>query len=417
MTAQAPALERVFNFANPKLYNTAYIPLFKEKAEFLHLFGSAGSGKSVFAAQREIVKSFRPERRNRKTLVVRKVSNTLKDSCYSELKSVIYDWNLDDCFEILKSPLSITNKVSNVEFLFKGMDDKEKIKSIKGVDRIWYEETTESDEQSEIQQLRLRMRGFPQVQLTLSYNPINVNHWLNTEIHEKQPVGHVIFKTTYRDNEKMLAADPFYGPYIESLKDTNPNYYKVYGLGEWGQNLEGLIYPDYDTIAEFPGDVQFYGLDFGFNDPCALIAGRILDIPNQPKKDYIVQELLYETGHTSATLIQRFIALGVKRNIKIVCDNSRPEMIADLKKAGYNAVPCSKYSGSVRDGINEVKKYAIKIVAGSKNLFREIQNYIWNDKDGKLQEEPMPNQVEHLMDAKRYGLEAVKKATGRFYSQ
>jgi phage terminase large subunit len=412
MTATATVRKVKADFSDTGLYNRSYIPLFYNRAEFLHLVGGAGSGKSRFEAQKEIVESFEPARKRRKTLVVRKVANTLKDSCYSELKTVIYEWNLDNKFEISKSPLGIINTITGVEFLFRGFDDPEKIKSVTGVDRVWYEETTESDSKNELDQLRLRLRGFDNVQITLSYNPININHYLNTEYHEKTDPRHYIHRSTYRDNEKLTALDPTYGQYIESTKETNPAYYKVYGLGEWGQNLEGLIYPDYDTIGEFPGDVQFYGLDFGFNDPCALIAGRILDIQGQAKKDYVVKEMLYETGHTSATLIARFQSLGIRKNIKMVCDNARPEMIADLKRAGHNAVPCNKYPGSVRDGINEVKKYNIKIVAGSKNMFREIQNYVWNDKEGKLQEEPMPNQVDHLCDAKRYGLESVKRTAG-----
>lgn len=403
------------DFSDARLYNRAYIPLFHNRAEFLHLFGSAGSGKSVFAAQREIVESFEWDRRGRRTLVIRKVGNTLKDSVYSELKGVIYDWGLDEHFETLKSPLSITNKLTGVEFLFKGLDDPEKIKSIKGVDRIWIEEATELTTRSELDQLRLRLRGFDKVQITLTYNPINVHHWLNTEIHERRPEGHFIFKTTYRDNERMLAAAPHYADYIESLKQTNPNYYKVYGLGEWGQNLEGVIYPDYETVSDMP-PVQFYGLDFGFNDPTALIAGCIVDIPGQPQKDYLAREVLYETQHTSATLIKRFQELNISRNIKIICDNARPEMITDLKRAGYNAVPCLKYAGSVRDGINAVKQYRICVVGGSKNLFREMQNYVWDSRDGHLREEPSTNQIDHACDAMRYALEAVRKPKATFRS-
>src|SRR6185369_16586060 len=158
MTATAQI--KTFDFSNKALYNRAYIPLFKNDAEFLHLWGSAGSGKSRFAGQKEVVKSFRAERRDRKTLCVRKVFNTIKDSIYSELKTIIYQWKLEDCFDILKSPLQITNKITGVTFLFIGLDDVEKVKSISGVDRIWIEEATELAQQSELDQLRLRLRGF-----------------------------------------------------------------------------------------------------------------------------------------------------------------------------------------------------------------------------------------------------------------
>lgn len=399
MTATA----QVFKF-DAKCFNASYIPLLHSKAEFLHLFGGAGSGKSRFEAQKEIALSFDSRRKNRKTLVVRKVANTLKDSCYSELKTVIYEWGLDSYFEILKSPLSITNVKTNVEFIFRGFDDPEKIKSVTGVDRVWYEEATESDNKDELDQLRLRLRGFDEVQITLSYNPINVFHYLNTEYHEQTDARHVLHKTTYRDNDKLVEIDPSYGAYIESTKTTNPAYYKVYGLGEWGQNTEGLVYPKYETVGSAP-PVQFYGLDFGFNDPTALTEHAVVDNFESDKKDFFWNELIYETHLTSALLIQRMNDKGVNKRLPIICDSARPEMIEDLRKAGYNAKPCTKYKGSVLDGINRVKTFNIKIVAGSKNIFREIQNYSWLEKDGTFHDDEPKDAVNHCMDAGRYASE------------
>src|SRR3954471_8783949 len=120
MTATAAVRKVKADFSDLALYNRSYVPLFENRAEFLHLVGGAGSGKSRFEAQREIVESFEPKRSRRKTLVVRKVANTLKDSCYSELKTVIYEWGLDAKFEISKSPLGLVNTLTGVEFLFRG---------------------------------------------------------------------------------------------------------------------------------------------------------------------------------------------------------------------------------------------------------------------------------------------------------
>lgn len=395
MTATATT----YNF-DRRSFNSAYIPLLHNKSEFLHLCGGAGSGKSRFEAQKEIALSY--TRTRRKTLVVRKVFNTLKDSCYSELKSVIYDWGLEDDFEMLRNPLSVKNRLTEVEFLFRGFDDPEKIKSVTGVDRVWYEEATESDSKDELDQLRLRLRGFQDVQITLSYNPINVFHYLNTEYHEKGDPRHYIHRSTYRDNEKLLAVNPEYGEYIESTKTTNPAYYKVYGLGEWGQNLEGLVYPDYKQSDSMP-DVQFYGLDFGMNDPTALVACAVKDA--LPKKEFYVSEMLYRSHLDSNELILEMKAMGVLRHLPIICDSARPEMISALRKAGFNALACTKYKGSVLDGINRVKTFTIRPVTGSKNLFREIQTYSWLEKDGNYRDDEPKDAINHLMDAMRYASE------------
>ncbi len=389
-----------------RAFNSAYIPLLENKAEFLHFCGGAGSGKSRFVAQKEIAKSYLWSRRGRKTLVVRKVFNTLKDSCYAELKGVIYNWKREADFDILRSPLSITNKITGVEFIFRGFDDPEKIKSVTDVDRVWYEETTESDNRDELDQLRLRLRGYEEVQITLSYNPINVFHYLNTEFHEKEDSKHYVHRSTYRDNEKLLAKDPNYASYIESTKVTNPAYYKVYGLGEWGQNSEGLVYPEY-TTEWTDAEVQFYGLDFGYNDPTALTEHAVVDNFKSDKKDFYWNEVIYETHLTSAMIIDRMNEKGVSKSKPIIADSARPEMIADIRRAGFNVKPCTKYKGSVKDGINRVKKFNIKIKAGSKNIFREIQNYSWLEKDGRFHDDEPRDAVNHAMDAGRYGLESV----------
>lgn len=402
-----------FDFSNRELYNPAYTKLFRNKAEFLHLFGSAGSGKSRFAAQKEIVRSFRSQRRGRNTLCVRKVFGTLKNSMYAELRSVIREWKLEDCFTCLKSPIEITNNVTGMTFLFMGLDDPEKVKSIAAVDRIWIEEATELETKSELDQLRLRLRGFEEIQITLSYNPINEHHWLNTEIHQQLPAGHFIFKSTYRDNVKMLAKDPHYAPSIEALAVSNPNYYQVYGLGNWGRVLEGLIYELYEAVATFPqnaencDDIQFYGLDFGYSDPTALIAMHVKDA--LPKKNLICKEVLYESGLDGVDLVAKFDTLKVRKDVKIIADNARPEMISAIKKAGYNIAACEKKPGSVLTGINRVRKYTIQIAAGSKNIIKEISNYQKRNIHGVWLEEPELHQVDHTLDAIRYGEQTQDK--------
>ena len=183
---------------------------------------------------------------------------------------MIYGWKLDDCFKFNRSPYSILNTVTDVEFIFVGLDDVEKVKSIQGIDRGWLEEATEVREIADLNVLRDRLRGFSLTQLTLTYNPTDAEHWLNKEIHIPAAKGHFIFKTTYKDNLRLLAIDPDYATRLEAYKDTNPNHYRIYAQGLWGKRLEGLVYPDYEEAAEMPCRPQAYGLDLGWNDPRSL---------------------------------------------------------------------------------------------------------------------------------------------------
>lgn len=418
MTATAQVRKVKADFSDKSLYNPAYIPLFYSDAEFLHLYGSAGSGKSMFAAQREVIESFEPGRKNRKTLVIRKFAVTLKDSVYAELKGVISEWGLDNHFDILKSPLSITNKLTGVEFLFKGLDDKEKIKSIKAVDRVWIEEATELSDRNELDQIRFRLRGFNKVQIVLSYNPIDEHHWINEELHEKGAKGHSFFHSTYKDNVKMLAVDTNYAPFIESTKDSNPNYYRVYGLGLWGQVVEGLLYPQHEVIPAFPtdeqgrDDIHAYGLDFGFSDPLALTALHAQDA--LPKKNLKAKEILYKSGLDGPGMVREFDALGIRKDVVIVGDSSRPEMIKSLQDAGYYVRACEKGAGSVLTGINKVRKYNLQIVAGSKNILKEVRNYQKKEVHGVWTEDPAPGQVDHGVDSIRYGEQGINVGPGYF---
>lgn len=395
--------ETVFDFSNRGLYNPVYIQTFKRREPFLHYFGSAGSGKSVFVAQKEVVLSFQSWRKNRKTLVARRYYNTLGQSCYAELKNVIYGWKLDDCFKFNRSPYSILNTVTDVEFIFVGLDDVEKVKSIQGIDRGWLEEATEVKAISDLNVLRDRLRGFSFTQLTLTYNPTDAEHWLNKEIHIPAAKGHFIFKTTYKDNLRLLAIDPDYATRLEAYKDTNPNHYRVYAQGLWGKRLEGLVYPDYEEAAEMPCTPKAYGLDLGWNDPLALCKVALVDEIGRDRKQLYVEQMIYASKMDVPSFLNEIKRQRVSKKIPIIYDPAQPgPLYADaLRSAGYWVIPAEKAIGSVKAGIQNVKTYDIRPVAGGKNLFAELNGHSWKNKNGAWLDEPQDG-LDHLLDGMRY---------------
>lgn len=400
----------VLDFSDPELFNPTYLELMDNDDEFLHMWGSASSGKSYFAAQREVIKSFDPIRHRRKTIVARKVYNTLRDSCYSQLLTVIYNFGIDDLFHTTTSPLFIQNKVTEVGFVFRGFDNIEKIKSIEGADRAWYEEATEGDNVKEFLQLRTRLRGFDKHQVTLTYNPTDEHHFINTQIHQPRRPGHFLKHTTYKDNLRMLEVDDTFGPFIEGTRVTDPNYYRVYGLGLWGRVTEGLMYTDFLT-EDFPvvygeEDIQFYGLDFGHTNPTALVAQSIRDAPF--KKKLYNKLLIYRSGLDGPGLVEAFRSAKIRKDRVIIADSARPEMIKTLRDAGYTVRSSIKFAGSVLSGINDIRKYQIVIDPNSREMIKEIRNYQKHQLSGDIwTEEPAPRQVDHALDAMRYGVQAV----------
>jgi phage terminase large subunit len=128
-----------------------------------------------------------------------------------------------------------------------------------------------------------------------------------------------------------------------------------------------------------------------------------------PKKELFVQEMLYRSHMDSSDLVNEFNSQGVSKRVPIICDSARPEMVEALRKAGFQAKSCTKYKGSVLDGINRVKTFTLRPVAGSKNLFRELQNYSWLEKDGTFRDDEPKDAINHLMDAMRYGSETQNR--------
>jgi len=92
--------------------------------------------------------------------------------------------------------------------------------------------------------------------------------------------------------------------------------------------------------------------------------------------------------------------MNIPKNIMIIADSARPEMIADIHAAGYSIIPVKKYKGSVNDQIDFVATHNIHI--NGHNLLHEISEYVWKlDKSGKPMDIPVDG-ADHTLDAARY---------------
>lgn len=205
------------------------IPILDDQSRYLVLYGGAGSGKSVTAAQKIIIRML--EEQGHKFLVVRKVANTIRNSTFSLLRGTISEWGLTKLFKVNKSDMDIFCNNGN-QIIFAGLDDVEKLKSIHGVTGMWIEEASELI-QEDFQQLDLRLRGHTNnyKQIIISFNPISITHWLKKVFFDQRKDNSTVIHTTYKDNAFI---DEEYKKTLESLKEQDPYYYSVYALGEWG---------------------------------------------------------------------------------------------------------------------------------------------------------------------------------------
>lgn len=214
-----------------KVFNDVYLPYLDNTDRYLIFYGGGSSGKSYFIAQRFIYKLIHPTRCN--LLVVRQTGDTNRKSTFPLLKQVISNWNLTKYFKINESDMRIVCNLTKNEVAFAGLDDVEKIKSITfsngELTDIWVEEATECQEAS-INQLKVRLRGGTSIkQMVLSFNPININHWIKRHFIDSK-LATVCF-STYKDNKFLSEADK---KALEDLKYSDEYTYEVYCLGKWG---------------------------------------------------------------------------------------------------------------------------------------------------------------------------------------
>jgi phage terminase large subunit len=216
-----------------RVFNSAFYPLLKDEHRYLILHGGAGSGKSVFAVQRYVYKMLTQKQFN--LLVVRNTGKTNRDSTYALFRQILIKWKLYNYFKINESDLRIKCNINGNEIIFAGLDDVEKLKSVtfsKGeLTDIWIEEATEIQE-SDFNQLDVRLRGKgTKKQIVLTFNPIDINHWIKKRFIDRKDDNVLVMHSTYKDNDFL---DEDYKRLLESYKETDPYYYDVYCLGNWG---------------------------------------------------------------------------------------------------------------------------------------------------------------------------------------
>ena len=213
------------------VFNDVYLPYLENDDRYLVFYGGGSSGKSYYIAERYIYKLIHPTRCN--LLVVRQTGDTNRKSTFPLLKHVISNWNLAEHFKVNESDMRIRCKLTGNEVAFAGLDDVEKIKSITfengELTDIWIEEATETQE-ADVNQLKVRLRGGKsKKQMVLSFNPINIQHWIKGHFIDSG-LATVCF-STYKDN-KFLTDDDRKA--LEDLKRTDEYTYNVYCLGQWG---------------------------------------------------------------------------------------------------------------------------------------------------------------------------------------
>ena len=384
----------------------AFVPLFADNSRYQVAWGGAGSGKSHIVARKILYRLLKESNVKHNFLVIRKVDRTIKRSVFTLIRNIISRWKLTSEFDVNLTDKTITYKPNGSQIMFSGLDDVEKLKSIEGVTSIWCEEATELT-QEDFEQLDLRLRGehgcLKQIILTL--NPISEQHWIKRIFFDDPMSGVFTLHTTYLDNAFI---DDEYKMVMENKKKTNPRYYNIYALGNWG-TAEGLVFPGAVSRLIRPEEVAglecVQGLDFGYtNDPTAFSQSYV-DFVN---KRIFVYDGFYEKGMSNAQIAQRIKDMEAHKR-KTIADSSEPKSIDYIKTKQVRVEGAAKGKDSVSAGIDFLSEFEIIVNAHLVEFMTEFNNYSWAlDKEGKPTNKPVDD-FNHFIDSLRYSLEPFMK--------
>lgn len=388
-----------------KVFNKNIFEIINDYSHFTEVhYGGGSSGKSHGVVQKVVLKALKKWKYPRKVLWLRKVQSTISESIFEDVKSCLIDFKIWDLCKWNKTD----NKVvlpNGAIFLFKGLDNPEKIKSIKAVSDIVMEEASEFtlDDYTQLT-LRLRERKHLNKQIFLMFNPVSKLNWVYKAFFEtSNPLNDVLIRqSSYKDNKFL---DKMTKNNLEKLANRNPAYYKIYALGEFA-TLDKLVFPKYekriintDEIRHLP---SYFGLDFGYiNDPSAFIHVKV-DVENE--KLYVISEYV-KKGMLNDEIAKLIKNLGFSKEV-ISADSAEQKSIAEIRKHGIGRIkPAIKGKDSIMAGIQFISQFEIIVDERCFKTIEELDNYTWKkDKNtGEYYNEPVDT-YNHWIDALRYSV-------------
>jgi PBSX family phage terminase large subunit len=407
--------------------------------------GGRGSTKSSFIS--EIIPLLMLQNPNIHCVVFRKVGNTMKNSVWSQVVWGIDRLGLTPLFHI---PKSISNpivlKQTGQQILFMGLDDPNKVKSVKlpfgYIGITWFEELDQFSGEAEIRKvLQSTMRGGSKFWDFRSFNPpISNLNWANQyAVDALARTNTLVTKNTYLDVPEDWLGQAFIDEAMD-LKATNPKAYEHEYLGVpvgTGGNVFENVEPMYmsdEFISHF--DKVYNGIDWGwYPDPFSFvkcyfdISRRNLYIFAEFRANKMSNKDTFNVLYNSSQLYspesvaptpngESFIKQRhlMEPDEIVTADSAEPKSISDYKSyGGYGCRGAEKGADSVN--------YSMKWLQSLNHIYidpnrcpatlKEFIEYEYErDKDDEIIS-GYPDANNHSIDAVRYALERVWKRKGK----
>ena len=382
--------------------NDKYIPLFNDDSRYFVITGGRGSGKSFGVTVFLLLLTYE---KGHKVLFTRYTMKSANTSIIPEFIEKIELLGKQSDFRITRD--EIMNLTTGSSIIFKGIktssgNNTAALKSLNGITTFVVDEAEELDDEKTFDKIDLSVRAMgKQNRVILILNPATKEHWIYQRFFrdgqvlsgsntKKNNVTYI--HTTYKDNITNLEKS-FINTVLE-IKRKSPDKYEHQILGGWKEKAEGTIISNWRVGDFIQTENTCYGQDFGFSEDLTTLVKVSID--KQARKMW-VKEIYGKTAMKTTD-----IALLNKRECGmdlIICDNSEPRLIRELKDRGLNIRPTVKRKGSILSGIALLQDYEIIVEKDSLGIIKEINNYVWHQKG----ERPIES-FNHYIDAMRYSL-------------
>lgn len=363
-------------------------------------------------------------------VVVRRFSNTLRDSVYNQIVWAISELGLNAWFKATVSPMEITYKPTGQKIVFRGMDDPLKLKGVKfttGYCAIhWFEELDQFASWDAIgSALRSFKRGGSTFWTFYSYNPPkSLWTWVNKQMlrMEEKPRC-MVSHSTYLDVVDSGCADWLGMPFIddaEYIKEVDPKHYAWEFLGEitgTGGSVFDNIIRRTVTDEEIMGfERHRNGVDWGwFPDPWRFIRcewqprDRRLIIFDEHSRN---KTLPRDTGKIIVDALTYPDAPGKSPRYHaqdIWCDDTADGKTQMTEyKRDYGLLARAAAKGNMRDYSYQWLAGLREIVIDPKRCPLTLEEFMLKefDKDPKTDEwiDSIPDGNDHSIDAVRYAM-------------
>ena len=341
-------------------------------------------------------------------------------------------WGLREYFTVPKTIANpIVYKPTGQQILFMGLDDPNKVKSVKlpfgYIGITWFEELDQFSGEKEIRKvLQSTMRGGTMFWDFRSFNPpISNLNWANQYAAD----------ALSRDNTLVMSSDYTQIPEdwlgqafideAEDLKETNPRAYEHEYLGipvGTGGNVFENVEPLYMNDAFIETFDRIYnGIDFGwYPDPFAFTKVHV-DISR--RNIYIFAEYRCNKQSNRQVFEKLYHELKYCGNRPfmspdeiVTCDSAEPKSISDLKSYGaYGARPAKKGADSVQYSMKWLQSLNHIYIDPKRcpETYKEFIEYEYErDKDDEVIS-GYPDANNHSIDSIRYGLERYWSRRGQ----